>query len=50
MFFAKQALAVMGSSFVLTEQWGFYLLLIMVPFTAFMFVKMNGTVQKQLEQ
>lgn len=50
MFFAKKALTVMGSSFVLTEQWGFYLLLIMVPFTALMFVKMNGTVQKQLER
>lgn len=42
MVFAKQALLFMDGSYVLTEQWGLYVLMILIPQTALTFVKLNG--------
>lgn len=49
MLFAKYALTVMGSQFVLLEQWGLYALIILIPVTALQFIKINGLVQQQYE-
>ena len=47
MVFAKNALTIMGSSFVLTEQWGLYLLMAMIPLNALLFVKMDTKKSKK---
>ena len=49
MFFAKYALTVMGSQFVLLDQWGLYALIILIPVTALQFIKINSLVQRRYE-
>ena len=50
MVFAKQMLTLLQGSYALTGQWGLYLLMIMIPFNALLFVKLNGRLQKQFRE
>ncbi len=47
MMFATNALTLMGDRFVLLEQWGLYALIVLIPLTATVCVKLNGLLQKR---
>ena len=46
MSFAKYALTMMGDSFVLLEQGGLYALIVLIPLTALVSIKLSGRTQK----
>ena len=47
MSFAKYALTVMDGSFSLLGHWGLYALIVMIPMTELLSVKLNGLLQKR---
>ena len=47
MIFATSALTLMGDRFILLEQWGLYALIVLIPMTATVCVKLNGLLQKR---